>query len=142
MIFTRDDVLAAIREKYIAEAKKLFDLLKDSYAERISQVMLILQEVLDKKADENTLRRARVLLDQASYVKFVPGKETVLGKSSVQFVRTLVENIAEDAASKRSYPMTNEEIFKEYKFSVKAEAAFVAGVTIGELFVIQPDPFL
>lgn len=142
MIFTRDDVLAAIREKYIAAAKKLFDLLKDSYAERISQVMLILQEVLDKKADESTLRRARVLLDQANYVKFVPGKETILGKSSVQFVRTLVENIAEDAASKKSAPMTNEEVFKEYNFSVKAEAAFVAGVTIGELFVIQPDLFL
>lgn len=142
MLIRVEDILAAILEKYISEAKKLFLLLKDGYVDRINRVLVILKDVLDKKADESTLRRARVLLDQASYVKFVPGKDTIFGKSSVEFVRSWVENIAEDAAKKKSAPMTNEEIFKEYNFSVKAEAAFVAGVTIGELFVIQPDLFL
>jgi hypothetical protein len=53
-----------------------------------------------------------------------------------------VINSSEEAASKRTVPMTNEEIFKEYMFSAKAEAAFLKGSTIGELFVIQPDLFL
>ena len=142
MVIQVEDILAAVREKYIADAKKLFDLFRDSYAERIGQVMLILHAVLDQKASEKTFREARVLLKQANYVRFVPGKETVFGRASADFVKSLIQNVSDESASKRSEPMTNEEIFKEYKLSEKAQAAFLRGATIGELFVIQPDLFL
>ncbi len=142
MIVKVEDILAAILEKYLSEAKKLFAALRDAYVDRINTVLVVLKDLLDKKADENTLRQARVLLKQANYVRFVPGTETVLGKASVQFVKTLISSIAEDAAKKKSAPMSNEEIFAEYEFTAKAQAAFLKGVTIGELFVIQPDLFL
>lgn len=137
-----DDVLAAILEKYLSDAKKLFSVLKDGYVERINRVQAILKDVLDRKADESTLRQAHILLKQANYVAFVPGKDTVGGRVLADAIRSAVRNVSDDVAKKRSAPMTYKEIFEEYKFSPKAQAAFLKGVTIGELFVIQPDLFL
>lgn len=105
-------------------------------------MLIILKDVLDLKADENTLRQAVVLLKQANYVVFVPGKETVGGKVLADAIRSAVKNVSDDVAKKRSAPMSNEEIFAEYGFTSKEQAAFLKGVTIGELFVIQPDLFL
>lgn len=137
-----DDILAAILEKYLSEAKKLFAALRDAYVDRINTVLVILRDLLDKKADENTLRQARILLKQANYVRFVPGKDTVGGKVLTDTIKSMIQNVSDDGAKKRTSPMSNEEIFEEYGFSVKAQAAFLKGVTIGELFVIQPDLFL
>ena len=119
MIYTTDDVLAAIQEKYLTDAKRLFALLRDGYVERIDRVMLILKELLDKKADENTLRQARVLLKQANYVAFVPGQETVFGKATADFVRSYVKNFSEDSTAKREDLCRTRRFLKSLNYLLK-----------------------
>ena len=147
MIIKVDDVLAAILEAEISKAKAKFNGRRAAYVDRINRVIFTLQDVINLKANEKNLLRAYILINQARYASFIPGRmpgfeDSFLRRMAVDVVKSAVENLAVEDASKRGDPMTRDELVEELKLSPKAAAAYDRGATIGELFVIQPDLFL
>ncbi len=141
MIIQVDDILAVMLNDAIAETKRKFAAERNEKVDMINMLLIKLTPVLDLKADENTLRQARVLAIQFMLGEIISGKEP-FAQAILAGANSYVQNKLEEIAQRRQAPMSLEQIINEFKLSQKAAGALEAGATIGELFLLQPSLFV